>query len=347
MVLMSLALVTVSALTSLLITRLMVRAGVSDIPAARSNHRQPTPTAGGIGVLCAMAAAFFVLSFGPSPSVMYPKLPALLSLSFFIALVGLYDDLYGPPAALKFGIFIGVGCLLIYILSPVRSVLIGDAVLELPLFLSVLGTLLWVFVVINAVNFMDGANGLMAGSMVFAFAALGLIAYRLEAPQTFWLCTAAASAWLGVLPWNLRRKALIFSGDIGALLAGFIFASAVVLLAYESWTPASVYLGALIILPFLTDVLLTLLRRALKRENLLTPHREHLYQRAIASGVSHLRISLIYYAAVIVCAVLALALTNTSGVAVSAGFLAAIITSIGLYYIGGYIWRANNINEGA
>ena len=132
---------------------------------------------------------------------------------------------------------------------------------------------------------------------------------------------------------------MIFAGDIGALLAGFIFASAVVLLAYESWTPTSVYLGALIILPFLTDVLLTLLRRTLKQENLLQPHREHLYQRAITSGVSHVRISLIYYAAVILCALLALALSYTSGALVSVGFLAAIITSIGLYYIGGHIWR--------
>ena len=211
--------------------------------------------------------------------------------------------------------------------------------LQLPFILSVLGTVLWVFVVINTVNFMDGANGLMPGCMVIAFGGLGLVAFRLQAPQTFWLCAASASAWLGFLPWNFRRKALIFAGDIGSLLAGFVFASAVVLLAYESWSLASVYLGALIIAPFLVDVLLTLLWRVLRRKKLLVPHRDHLYQRAIASGVSHLRISLIYYAGIAVCAGMALLLLYASDATVSAVFLAAIMTLVGLYYIGGHICR--------
>ena len=132
---------------------------------------------------------------------------------------------------------------------------------------------------------------------------------------------------------------MIFSGDVGALLAGFTFAAAVLLFIHEAWSEAAVCLGALIILPFLADILLTLLRRALKKESLLVPHKEHLYQRAIASGMSHRQISVIYYAAFISCSVLAIILSHSSNAMVSAGLAASIIIMALLYYIGGQIWR--------
>jgi len=292
----------ISFFVSTCISRLMVHAGLNDVPVARSSHQRSTPTAGGIGVLCGMAAGFISLFLFGVGSGGFPDLPAILSLCFFIAIIGLYDDLYSPSTALKFGIFVGTAVLLIYVLGPVKALLIGKYIVTIPVFIAVLGTILWIFVSLNSVNFMDGANGLMPGCMSIAFAGLAALALKLQAPQTFWLCLVAMSSLLGFLPLNFRRSALIFAGDTGALLCGFTFGAAVLLIIHETSSASVVCLGALILLPFFADVLLTLLSRLRRRENLLLPHREHLYQRAILSGLSHRGISLLYYTAFAACA---------------------------------------------
>jgi UDP-N-acetylmuramyl pentapeptide phosphotransferase/UDP-N-acetylglucosamine-1-phosphate transferase len=88
---------------------------------------------------------------------------------------------------------------------------------------------------------------------------------------------AAALACAGFLPWNLRG--LLFQGDTGALFCGFLFAALAILATTPSVRPGlSLYFGPLILLPFLTDVLLTLAVRARRGQSLLKAHRDHLYQ---------------------------------------------------------------------
>jgi len=335
----SLIVIIVSFLVAFVASRVMVIAGITDVPVDRSNHRVPTPTAGGVGVLCGLAAGFLSLSFLSSNIGVFTDLPAVLSLCFAMAMVGLYDDLYAPPTSIKFGIFIGMALLLIYVLGPVTTLPFGNEILKLPIVLAVAGTLLWIFVVTNAVNFMDGANGFMPGCMAIAFAGLAALSYKMHAPQTYWMCLISGAAWLGFLPWNFRRKALIFSGDIGAISAGFMYAAAVLLFARETASPMAAYFGALVVLPFITDVLLTLLWRVKYKKNLLMAHRDHLYQRAIRKGVSHAKISLIYYSGFAACLCAALLLSNKNHVLGSVGFAAAIIATALVYFLGLRVWR--------
>ena len=145
------------------------------------------------------------------------------------------------------------------------------------------------------------------------------------------------------MPLNLRRKAVVFSGDIGALSAGFLFAAGVLLLTYESDVSVSIYLGAMMVLPFLADVLLTLLWRVKSRQNLLKPHRDHLYQRAIRNGVSHIKISLIYYGAFALCAGVALGVSMQDQIVISTTFLAMIIISIVIYILGCKLWQVETV----
>jgi len=329
---------------SFLASRLMVKAGVSDIPVGRSSHNVPVPTAGGIGVLCGIAAGCLALTLPLGGLEMSPDLPAILSLAFAIALMGLYDDLYAPPTEIKFGVFIAISALLIYSLDAIIALPVGNKIITLPFWLGAIGTLLWVFVATNSVNFMDGANGFMPGCLAIAFTALAALAFKEQAQQTFWLSLIAASAWAGFLPWNARQKALIFAGDIGSLLAGFLFAAAALLFVREVTIKGAVYLGPLLLLPFLTDILLTLLWRLRRGQNLLQPHRDHLYQRAIKNGVSHRSISLIYYAAFVVCGVIVCAVSGRGSTVIFWVFLASIAASILLYCVGHIIWRVKDIN---
>lgn len=326
-------------IASLAASRLMVKAGVSDIPVGRSNHDSPVPTAGGIGVICGIGAGGLALSFPLGSGAALPELPSILSLGFMVGLTGLYDDLYTPPTEVKFGIFIAVAALLIYVLGPIQLLMLGPLTLSLPLWFGILGTLLWIFVVTNSVNFMDGANGFMPGCLLIAFAGLAALATKLQAPQSFWLAAICAAAWAGFLPWNARRKALVFAGDVGALLAGFLFAAAILLMLREADMAGAVYLGPLLLLPFLADVLLTLLWRLKRRQNLLRPHRDHLYQRAIRHGMSHRRISMIYYAAFLLCATAAYLAAGRSGAFIFWVFAAMTAMSILAYMIGHLFWR--------
>ncbi len=104
---------------------------------------------------------------------------------------------------------------------------------------------------------------------------------------------AGAAATAGFLPFNLKGR--LFQGDAGALFGGFLFAAlCLVACGRDGRGPVGLWFGPTTLLPFLTDVLLTLLRRARGRRSLLQAHREHLYQRwlAAAPGRTHAALAL-------------------------------------------------------
>ena len=99
---------------------------------------------------------------------------------------------------------------------------------------------------------------------------------------------------LGFLPYNLRKTARVFAGDVGSLSLSFLFAVTVLFLISETPDQSFHLVGPVLILPILGDVLLTLIRRARKGDNLLQAHNTHLYQRLIRSGLGHLKVSWLY-----------------------------------------------------
>ena len=166
--------------------------------------------------------------------------------------------------------------------------------LALPLGVTagVIGTALWLVVVTNAVNFMDGANGLAAGSLAIVLAALGAAGLMHGQLAVAAAAFAGAGALAGFLPWNLPA-ARLFQGDAGSLFSGFLVAALAVVATAQSRGAISVYLVPLALTPFLTDVLLTLLVRARRGERLLDAHRDHLYQLWLRkTGGSHAALSL-------------------------------------------------------
>jgi len=146
-------------------------------------------------------------------------------------------------------------------------------------------TALWLVALMNAYNFMDGIDGLAASEAVSAgaFAFLCLLLVGSE-----WAPVAAvgAAAAAGFLLFN-APPARIFMGDVGAQFLGFLFA---VLGILGERTGLPLWAMAGILGYFLFDVTSTLVRRALRRENLLSAHRQHLYQLLARRGWGHARI---------------------------------------------------------
>jgi Fuc2NAc and GlcNAc transferase len=234
--------------------------GWLDQPNARSSHVRPTPRGGGL--------AFVVptVLLAPTPLVLIP-LP--------LALVGLLDDRRGLPVHLRLPVQLLTGLALAW-----------QAGWSLPgaLLAAVPAT-----AVINAVNFMDGLDGLVASCLVIW---IGLAALLLPNPA-LWLLAAAVA---GFLVWNWS-PARLFMGDVGSTYLGAVLAGGLLTAAHSAAVggPSEPMLVlSLAALPLLADAFSCLLRRLLAGQRLWQAHRLHLYQRLQQAGWSHRRVAGLY-----------------------------------------------------
>lgn len=281
-----------------------------DTPNHRSSHSVPTPRLGGIGVACGLAGG--LLASGADR-----HLYTLLLLAALIGAVGLADDLFGLSPLLR---------LSLQILAGVSLVIWTTSFFGASAWIFGIGAI-WVASVINAYNFMDGLNGIASFQAIATLVAASAI---IEFAPLRILCWAAVAALIGFVPWNIPR-AVVFLGDSGSYLIGFICATATFFCALQTRNPlVAVFLFA----PFLSDTGGTLLRRALRHERLFDAHRSHLYQRLNQTGWSHTSVSCTYglLAAMFACAGWMLATWGwTSGTAaVSAG---AVLGHLGIWRI--------------
>ena len=317
---------------SLAVSGFMIAAGVGDIPNKRSNHSKTIPTSGGLGIAAALGGFFFLLPQYFAPTELSSEWPFVLTAIWAVALLGLCDDVLTLRSGGKFTALLVLSVLAVWAIGPVTVLPYAAGEVHIPFAAGFIGSVLWVFVVSNAANFMDGSNGMLVTVMSIACAALAVIGTGLGAAQFVFLPLAILAGLLGLMPYNARNKAAIFSGDVGSLVTGFGFAVAALWLCKDVPQKLPVFIGPVLILPFLTDVLLTLLRRALKRENLLRAHKSHLYQRLIAAGFSHLSVAGIYAIAGVLMAVFAYGMSARGFHSFSAFLIFPSLTLAGVYY---------------
>ncbi len=277
---------------SLTVSGLMRAARITDAPNARSSHTVPTPTAGGLGIVAGLAAALIGLRLFYPHTGNAGLYAGLAGLGLLIAALGFLDDRFIVPTKLKF-ILIGLIAAVTPTVTGVPSGLpMGGIIITLPFAAGYIGAALWVFVVINAVNFMDGANGLMGTFMMLISAGLCAAAMMTGNADIALISGSLAAGLAGFLPYNARRKAVVFCGDTGALFTGFLFAACALRLGHGN--AGLVYVGPILILPFLVDVLCTICVRASRKENLLSAHKSHLYHLMMARGAGHLKVTYVY-----------------------------------------------------
>lgn len=290
---MSLALGSVwlaATLAALLVTALAWRGGLIDQPNDRSAHVRPTPRAGGLGLAAGLGAGLLVAAGLPLAA---PEAAGIAGIAALFALAGFVDDLFSPDERAKFVVFCALCFAMVWAAGPARTLALTPGLaLDLPVWLGVAGSALWVFVAVNAANFMDGSDGMLGAVMLPA--SLGLCAAGLVAGAggAYLPAMALAGALCGFLVFN-APPARVFAGDVGALGAGAAYAGASLALAGQGFSGA-LWLGPMFLLVFLADVLLTLLRRARRGRLSLSAHREHAYQRLLRAGWSHRRVALVY-----------------------------------------------------
>lgn len=305
------------------VSRLGLRYGIVSPVTDRSSHTQPKSRLGGVAMLAGflIPSCLFVtiLYFLPRSSIGWggdPEFMAWLALGAVLMFgVGLADDLWDLNPGLKLSGQILAALAILPAGLHFQSVTIPAPPAFSPEVSSAFAAVCWVVFFVNVFNFMDGSDGFAirfamsscawVAAMVFLQAGLDKFVFFIRAE--FFLVLILGAAGQGFYREN-RSPASVFLGDSGSHLVGYLLA--VMLLLgdggyFATWPELRPSIDAapagsvaIVLLPFYFDVLVTLIRRARLGQNLIAPHREHLYQRLLKTGMTHgrvLRFNLSYF----------------------------------------------------
>lgn len=303
-------------LLPLLARPLLVKAGVLDVPNARSSHQTPTIRGMGITTAVALPAAVLVAIFLPQSGNARQgalTLVVIVALMVAAATIGWMEDLRGVSVKIRAGLQLLAGAL------ATAAVAIIDPGQQ-QLWLIPAGAIA-VAAYINVANFMDGVNGISGTHGLLVGSAY---AYAGHATGHYWLVyvgLAIALAFAGFLPWNLGRNK-VFLGDVGSYLLGASIA-VTAMCAFLADVPVEYIFSPVLI--YLTDTFVTFLRRLLAGERWYAAHREHVYQRLTIVGLSHIQATAVVSGATLLVSILGIAAARGEDtvqlVATAAGFL--------------------------
>jgi UDP-GlcNAc:undecaprenyl-phosphate GlcNAc-1-phosphate transferase len=316
------------------VRRFVIGVGAIDHPSDRKVHPVDTPTMGGLamylGLVVALVASRFLPFFDDLNAASPEPLAALVTCTLMVGL-GVVDDMKGMRAVTKLvsqifiaGVLVLLGVQLAYFVLPISGE--GNQIVVLDSNTAVVLTVHWVIAVANAVNLVDGLDGLAAGIITIASSGFFFYMVRSEslfgdASQAALLSAITAGICLGFLPWNFH-PAKIFMGDTGSMLLGMLLALATIsgvgrnpiAPSKEDLTAVlTAILAPLVILfiPFL-DVLLAVIRRTRRGQGIGHPDKEHIHHRLMDIGHGHRKAVLLMYlwTALVVAAGLAVGLLD-------------------------------------
>jgi UDP-GlcNAc:undecaprenyl-phosphate GlcNAc-1-phosphate transferase len=276
------------------VTYAMIGMRIMDVPNGRSSHTRPTPRGGGVGIVIAFAVGLATLWFvAISVRLADPFFLGLMVGASAIAIVSFLDDLRPTPLVLRFGAqLIGTSVALWcdLVLHQVWLPVIGRV--ELGWFGYVLSAI-WIVGMTNAINFMDGLDGLVAGSTLIASVGFAIVAFLSGSHFAYLAAVALAAGIAGFLPHNFP-PARIFMGDVGSQFLGFTLAVLGMVAAQFDAQRTSFMIVPILVFAFLFDSGVTVIRRLFAGEKLTQAHRGHLYQVLNRAGWSHIQVSGLY-----------------------------------------------------
>ncbi len=333
-----------------LFARISLRMGWVDRPGEEKKiHSQPIPTLGGIPLLFSVALPLLILFFWPNipGDVIREESRSILGLLLgviLILLLGVYDDLYGADHRKKFVVQI-LAALLIYLFGyeiRVLSIPFGN-----PLILGVFAlpvTILWVVGITNAINLIDGIDGLAAGVSFFVVATIFAVSLVFHQSLTAILALALCGGLLGFLRYNFY-PARIFLGDSGSLVIGFMISAIAIQGSYKSATVVALAVPFLALGVPIMDTLLAIWRRASNRKPIFSGDQDHIHHRLIHRGMSQSRAAIMLYGLTAFFGLLAFLYTFSNSQEIALILLAFGIITVMIIQRLGYFARTRNENQ--
>lgn len=292
---------------------LAYKVGAVDIPKDnRRMHKRTIPRMGGLAIF--LGFLFSVLIFGR----LNTEFKATLIGAVILVVLGILDDILDIKAWVK--LLVQIVAAAIPILGGVQIDIIsvfgigGTDFISLH-WLSIPLTLIWIVGLTNAVNLIDGLDGLACGVSCIATISILVISIMMGDVPIIIISASLAGACIGFLPYNLN-PAKIFMGDTGSTFLGYMLATMSIQGLFKFYTAISFVIPFLIFGLPIFDTSFAMIRRVLHGQSPMTPDRKHLHHRLIDVGLSHKQVVAVLYCISIVLGLSAVALTSTGWVRV-------------------------------
>jgi len=261
-----------------------------DQPGGRKVHRVPIPRLGGMAMALAFGVALGMATI-LSPDlgavdVLQPpnRLGPILAAVTLLCVVGFVDDTRGMRASVKLGFQVGAALLAYGLGLRLEQFHVPWGIVELgPLALPI--TVAWIVGVINAVNLIDGLDGLASGVVLTVLGAFGLLAAADGVDPTLLIVVATVGAAIGFLAYNLHPASIIM-GDTGSMFLGFVVAAIGISLTQDGIRPLPPWIPIIAVGLPIVDTLWAVIRRTARGDAVFTPDRGHIHHQLLRAGLS-------------------------------------------------------------
>lgn len=262
--------------------------GAVDVPNHRKVHKTPVARGGGAAIFLGFFIAFLFLNR------FSPEIIGFLVASFIIVILGIFDDILGLAALPKFLVQSLAAMIVIYfgVRIDMTALLRGHLPGSLA-FLSVPLTYFWIIGITNAINLIDGLDGLAAGVSTISAFTISVVAFTNGQITVAVLALIIGFAALGFLPHNFRSK--IFMGDTGSMFLGFSLATLAIVGSTKLAAAFSFFVPIMILAIPIFDTIFAIIRRIVTKRPLFEGDRKHLHHRLLDLGFSSLQTVIFIY----------------------------------------------------
>ncbi len=315
------------------VIRLGHRWGLLDQPGAHKRHRQPTPFLGGAVLLIVMWVVLPLLSPVLKDSIEpWDRTTAVVLIGGLIVfLLGLTDDIRALPAWVKLLVELGVGAFLYagglgidLLVWPGGEIQTG--------WLGLPATMVWVALLTNAVNLIDGLDGLAAGVATIAAVVMLIIGYARPVGSEIAMIWVLLG-FLVVFWWFNRHPARVFLGDSGSLQLGYYFAAFALMVNFKSFAASALYLPLLALGVPIMETAASFVRRVATGRNVMSADRRHLFHYLHLAGLSRRQVLAVFYSLSAVFGLFALAMLHYRRLLVLGLLIVFIVVILALFLI--------------
>ena len=261
---------------------------------SRKTHSGDIPRLGGVAIFVAFVLPYFLALLRNEWSDYHRQVCVILAASLLVFLIGLYDDIKGASITSRLGIESLAACLVFAggiridgITNPAGGVLYLG-------WLSLPVTILWILVITNAINLIDGLDGLAAGTGILVSLIMLLLNIGENQNYIFVPLFALLGALLGFLVYNFP-PASIFMGDAGSLFLGFFLGCFSILAGFKATSAAAIMIPFMAFSVPLLDMGYSILRRWHRGVPWGTADGEHIHHKLLDRGLGRKKVALAFY----------------------------------------------------
>ncbi len=311
------------------VKRFAEKVGAIDVPRDnRRVHDHPIPRMGGLAIFIG-----FVLSlifFVP----MSTKVLGLLVGSVIIAVMGGVDDIVSLNPWVKLAgqivaALVAIRCGLVFDVISNPNIFAEETYIEIG-WLSIPLTMLWIVGCTNAVNLIDGLDGLAVGVSAISSMTMLIVSLFVSVPVVSIILAALTGACLGFMPYNLN-PAKIFMGDVGSQLLGFVLSTASIMGLFKLHAIITFFVPLLALALPLADTIFAFFRRILHGQSPFKADKGHFHHRLLAMGLNQKQVVAVLYGISAVLGLLAVLMAGDSMAVKIICLVAAFIISLGIW----------------